>query len=85
MDKDERILQAARHIIKTRRTVREIAIVFNVSKSTIHKDLTDRLKESHSPLFSEVAAILEEHRQVRHIRGGAATKAKFEVFREVSE
>jgi putative DeoR family transcriptional regulator (stage III sporulation protein D) len=77
MEKYERAIMAARHIIDTNETVREIAKVFGVSKSTIHTDLTERLKESHSPLYPEVTAILEEHRRVRHLRGGAATKAKF--------
>jgi putative DeoR family transcriptional regulator (stage III sporulation protein D) len=78
----ERAVMIAQYIIETGATVREAATHFALSKSTVHKDLTDRLKAGHSPLYPKVAAILEEHLEVRHIRGGAATKAKFAAHHE---
>ena len=64
-------------MINTKKTVRDIAKVFNISKSTVHKDLTDRLKEIDKELATKIRQILHYHTQIRHIRGGEATKLKF--------
>ncbi|MCI8446561.1 MAG: stage III sporulation protein D [Bacilli bacterium] len=64
-------------MIKTKETVRELATVFHVSKSTIHKDLHDRLKSIDYNLYIEVDKILKYHAQIRHLRGGESTKQKY--------
>lgn len=73
----DRVLKEANYIITTGKTVREMASIFGVSKSTVHKDLKDRLLEIDSRVYSEVSKILEYHTLVRHIRGGEATRQKF--------
>lgn len=79
MDKKiiDRVLEEADYIVMTGKTVREMAFVFGVSKSTVHKDLKDRLLEIDSNLHSDVTKILKYHYDVRHIRGGDATRRKF--------
>lgn len=72
-----RVLQEGKFIISTGKTVREIADVFNVSKSTVHKDLTDRLLEVDSDMYNRVSKILQYHMDIRHIRGGESTRRKF--------
>ena len=74
----KRIIAEAKYIIKTRETIRQIAGVFNVSKSTVHKDLQDRLRYLDKDLYNEVDNILEYHKEIRHIRGGESTKQKYE-------
>ncbi|MBU5594354.1 sporulation transcriptional regulator SpoIIID [Amphibacillus sp. MSJ-3] len=74
----ERTIQIGQYIIDTRKTVRTIAKEFGVSKSTVHKDLTDRLPELNPALAKEVKEILEYHKSIRHLRGGEATKRKYE-------
>ena len=73
----KRVLEEAYYMIKTNETIREIADVFNVSKSTVHKDLHERLKEINNDLFSQIDNILKYHIDVRHIRGGESTKKKY--------
>lgn len=79
MNKDivKRVISEANYIIKTQNTVREIAKVFNVSKSTVHKDLHERLLEIDNNLYLEVEKILKYHTDIRHIRGGQSTKEKY--------
>lgn len=72
-----RVIEESNYIIKTKKTIREIAKVFNVSKSTVHKDFKDRLFEIDSNLYNEVSSVLKYHLDIRHIRGGNATKRKF--------
>ena len=72
-----RVLEEANYIIKTRKTVREIAKVFKMSKSTIHKDLHERLREVNIDLYNEVSEILKYHTDIRHIRGGESTRLKY--------
>jgi len=72
-----RVLKESEYIINTGNTIREIAKKFNVSKSTVHKDLSNRLLEIDNNLYKNVAKILKYHINVRHIRGGASTKRKF--------
>lgn len=74
----ERTIRIGQHIIDTKKTVRTIAKEFGVSKSTVHKDLTERLPELNPDLAIKVKEILEHHKAIRHLRGGAATKRKYE-------
>lgn len=73
----DRVISECEYIIKTGKTVREIAGEFNISKSTVHKDLRDRLFEIDLNLYNLVSDILEYHTSIRHIRGGDATRRKF--------
>ena len=73
----KRVMDEANYILNTKDTIRQIATVFNVSKSTVHKDLHERLAEINLELFHEVDSILKYHIDVRHIRGGESTKKKY--------
>ncbi|WP_124728469.1 sporulation transcriptional regulator SpoIIID [Staphylospora marina] len=73
----ERTIKIGNYFVETRNTVRMIAKEFGVSKSTVHKDLTERLPEINPELASKVKEILEYHKSIRHIRGGEATKIKY--------
>lgn len=73
----DRVLAVSSYMIDTGNTVREIAKIFGVSKSTIHKDLSERLLEIDSEMYEKVVEILKYHTSVRHIRGGDATRLKF--------
>lgn len=73
----ERTIKIGRCIVETRHTVRTIAKEFGVSKSTVHKDLTERLPEINPDLADQVKHILEYHKSIRHLRGGEATKIKY--------
>ena len=75
---EERVLELAGYIIETGSTVRAAAKKFKISKSTVHKDITERLKEINPALASEVKAVLDNNKAERHIRGGLATKHKYE-------
>lgn len=81
MDKSEnqRCVLLAQHMISTKATVRSTAAAFGISKSTVHKDLTERLKTVSPQLYKKAKAILEENKRERHIRGGLATKHKYEI------
>ena len=74
---EERTVLAAEYIIENGATVRSAAKKFGVSKSTVHKDVSERLKHLNPDLYSEVKAVLEKNKQERHIRGGKATKEKY--------
>ena len=74
---EQRVLDEALYMIKTKKTLREIAKVFNVSKSTVHKDLKEKLKDIDNNLYVKVLAVIDEHLKVRHIRGGLSTKKKY--------
>ena len=73
----KRVTDEADYILKTHDTIREIAKVFMVSKSTVHKDLHERLLYVNKKLYNEVYDILQYHIGIRHIRGGQSTKKKF--------
>ena len=79
---EERVLELARYIIDTRSTVRAAAKKFRVSKSTVHKDVTERLLEINPGLASEVKHVLENNKAERHLRGGMATKEKYQHAKE---
>lgn len=74
---DKRVMDEAYHIIETGDTIREIAKKYGVSKSTIHKDLNDRLFNINKQLYKEVEKILKYHINIRHIRGGESTRKKY--------
>ena len=73
----ERVIREGEYIIETNSTVRAAAIHFNISKSTVHKDVTERLKEIDKQLYREVRKVLNTNLSERHIRGGMATKNKY--------
>jgi putative DeoR family transcriptional regulator, stage III sporulation protein D len=81
----ERTLKIGEYIVDTRNTVRTIAKEFGVSKSTVHKDLTERLPEINPDLANRVKEILEYHKSIRHLRGGEATKMKYHKEDEPAE
>lgn len=74
---EERALEIGEYIIESSATVRQAAKRFGVSKSTVHKDLTDRLIEINPTLAREVRKVLDVNKSERHIRGGLATKEKY--------
>lgn len=75
---EERTIELANYIIENKCTVREAAKKFGISKSTVHKDMTERLGKINQTLCLEVRKVLLENKSVRHIRGGLATKQKYE-------
>ena len=75
---EERACRLAEYIIENNATVRAAAKRFGISKSTVHKDISERLEYINRPLFNEVKEILERNKAERHIRGGMATKRKYE-------
>ena len=79
---EERVLSAAGYIIEHEATVRAAARACRVSKSTVHKDMQERLRELDPVMAKEVQAILQRNKEERHIRGGMATKKKYEEARE---
>ena len=74
---EERAIEVASYIIENNATVRQAAKKFGISKSTVHKDCTDRLSLINPALAKEVRSVLEVNKQERHIRGGMATKEKY--------
>jgi|SRR5690625_1518345 len=81
----DRTIKIGHYIVETRETVRVIAKQFGVSKSTVHKDLTERLPRVNPSLAQEVKQILQYHKSVRHIRGGEATRRKYQLQSEQKE
>lgn len=74
---EERACQLALHLIENRATVRSAARKFGVSKSTVHKDLSERLPAYNRALYLQVKEVLDENKAQRHIRGGLATRRKY--------
>ena len=74
---EERAINLAQYIIDSKDTVRGAAKKFGISKSTVHKDVSERLLEISPSLASEVRKVLDENKAERHIRGGMATKLKY--------
>lgn len=79
MNKDirNRVLSEASHVLKTQDTIRKTADRFNVSKSTVHADLSDRLKRIDKDLSNEISNIFKMHDEEKHIRGGEVTRQKY--------
>jgi putative DeoR family transcriptional regulator (stage III sporulation protein D) len=73
----KRVLDICVYILETQATVRQAAQVFQVSKSTVHKDMTERLPSLNKQLAQEVKTILEYNKAERHLRGGEATRRKY--------
>ena len=74
---DRRTVILGEYIVENKATVRDAAKSFGISKSTVHKDITERLLEINKSLANDVKAILLENKQERHIRGGYATREKY--------
>ena len=71
------VLDIANYIIESGATVRKTADVFKVSKSTVHKDVSERLGEIDAGIWQDVKNVLDKNKSERHIRGGIATKIKY--------
>ena len=78
---EERAIELSKYIINTKETVRGTAKKYGISKSTVHKDVSERIKKINPVLANKVRAILDENKAERHIRGGMATKIKYEKLR----
>ena len=74
---EKRACEVAVYMIETGATVRAAARHFGISKSTVHKDLTQRLKQYNHALYLQVREVLDENKRERHIRGGMATRKKY--------
>ena len=74
---EDRVREVAGYMIDTGATVRKAAREFGVSKSTVHKDMTDRLRQIDRAMAQQVAEVLETNKEERHIRGGYATRMKY--------
>lgn len=78
---EERAVTLALYIVENNATVRQTAKKFDISKSTVHKDVSERLKLLSPTLYEQCRAVLDRNKQERHIRGGMATKHKYEEKR----
>lgn len=78
---EERAAMLGEYIIESKATVRKAAQKFGVSKSTVHKDVSERLKYINPLLYKEVKSVLELNKSQRHIRGGLATKKKYSNYK----
>ena len=74
----ERCVVLASYLVENRATVRSVASKFGISKSTVHKDVTTVLQIVNRGLYEEVSAILQKNKSERHLRGGEATRKKYE-------
>ena len=74
---EERAVRLAEYIIENNATVRAAAKRFGISKSTVHKDITQRLEKQAPALWADVKTVLEKNKAERHIRGGIATRIKY--------
>lgn len=74
---EERAVELAQYIIESKDTVRGAAKKFGVSKSTVHKDITERLRKINLSLANEAKKVLDENKAERHLRGGEATRLKY--------
>ena len=74
----ERCIILGEYLVSNKSTVRAVAKKFGISKSTVHKDVTQVLKKYNKGLYEEVKRVLEKNKQVRHLRGGEATRIKYE-------
>lgn len=77
---EERVLDVAKYIIESKSTIRKTAQIFGVSKSTIHKDMTERLPKINPEIAEEARIVLELNKAERHIRGGKATQLKYKTI-----
>lgn len=79
----ERVIKIAEYILETGATVRTAAVMHKISKSTVHKDMSERLPQVNKEMFSQVRKVLNINKQERHIRGGLATKEKYNLKRRI--
>lgn len=79
----KRAVKVARHILQTSDTVRRTAEVFGISKSTVHKDVSERLPRISAKLAEEVRCILDKNKAERHLRGGEATRKKYAMENQI--
>ncbi|MCY6485635.1 sporulation transcriptional regulator SpoIIID [Clostridium aestuarii] len=77
---EERVLEVAKYIIESKATIRKTAKVFGVSKSTIHKDMTERLPKINPQVAQRAKDVLNLNKSERHIRGGKATRMKYKTL-----
>ena len=80
----DRVNMIADYIIDTKKTIRETASVFSVSKSTVHKDVKERLMMINNDKYNKIRKIMNEHIELRHIRGGESTRQIFLRKRQVT-
>ena len=73
----ERCVVLATYLVENKATVRSVASHFGISKSTVHKDITQYLRKINPPLYAEVKAVLDQNKKERHLRGGEATRLKY--------
>ena len=78
----KRILKETNYILNDNMTIRQIAKLLKVSKSTVHKDLHDRLYDINKNIYNKVNIVLKKHIEIRHINGGNATKLKYQKLRK---
>lgn len=78
----ERCELLAAYIIDTGETVRGAAAKFGISKSTVHKDITEKLEKQNPAMYRDVKAVLDKNKSERHLRGGEATKQKYKTLRD---
>ena len=76
----ERCIILGEYLVANKSTVRSVATKFGISKSTVHKDITQILTSQNKSLYKDVKCILEQNKQERHLRGGEATKLKYELL-----
>jgi putative DeoR family transcriptional regulator (stage III sporulation protein D) len=74
----KRIIDESNYIIKTNKTIRETALKFNVSKSTVHNDIQKKLLNLNYKNYVQVSEIMKKHIETRHLKGGEATKLKYQ-------
>lgn len=80
----KRVVTEGEYIVENGATVRAAAQYFEVSKSTVHKDVTERLEEIDKDLYEEVKKVLSKNLSERHIRGGMATKSKYALIKRLN-
>lgn len=80
----ERCIVLGTYMVENNLTVRAVAQKFGISKSTVHKDVTQTLKRTNIKLYEEVKKVLEKNKQERHLRGGEATRQKY-IVRKINE
>ena len=78
----KRVLKESKYVINDNMTIRQIAKILKVSKSTVHKDLHERLYNIDKNLYKNVDNVLQNHIKIRHINGGLATKLKYQKLRK---
>ncbi|MBR4949309.1 MAG: sporulation transcriptional regulator SpoIIID [Clostridia bacterium] len=78
---EDRAINLGNYILDEKVTVRNAAKKFGISKSTVHKDITERLRKINPPLYNEVRKVLDKNKSERHIRGGIATREKYKKER----